>query len=658
MKRENLKHILKLMAAIFCLIVSVPVVIYAESMIEEIIENDNEAYFIEPEDIDGSEDVMDEADWTSYVPEYEDEEVAYQATEEQCYVDEQTPNESELEPSNSFSEDETDGTSGAESIGTESIIEQLIPLKCCFGFYTCIDYKKTFIPSVDEEVQVVWESSDGTVANMNIVFTKEEFIEAVNEGKTHWGTETCCEKNTTLIKEFDSPGTYIYTIKEEGPNSDGYIYDEASYSLVVYVTESNNTLSAEVYFDNNEVAVSIDQESGLASCSLLVEEKKTLFENRFAPNPEKIKKPISIWNEIHLAHDYSQYVFSNDTFEFTLYRLDNSGVKYATGTCVQKGNGHADFTKLGSKSSVFSYSAPGTYTYYVKETRCHIGYKMDTSEWKLITTITYADGALHEDSKWIKDGVEYDQCTFVNTFINGDVSGIKDKVYNGKPQTQVPVVKFNGWTLTCDRSYSLSYSNNTNAGKATVIITGSEDYPGKISRYFTIKPASLANADITGITSKVYNGSALSQTPVVKLNGKTLKLNTDYYLAYKNNINTGRATIAIKGKGNYNNVAVRYFAINPKPSWIASLSSPKTKQIKITWGKRTQISGYQLEISTNKSFAKPKMQKNVYDPAKLSMTVSVAKANTTYYVRIRSFKKTSDKTYFSAWSAVKTVKTK
>ena len=199
---------------------------------------------------------------------------------------------------------------------------------------------------------------------------------------------------------------------------------------------------------------------------------------------------------------------------------------------------------------------------------------------------------------------------------------------------------------------------SANVGKATIAVKGMGNYGNVAVRYFNIKAASVKNASITGISSKVYTGSALTQKPVVKLGGKTLKLNTDYYLAYKNNINTGRATIAIKGKGNYNNVAVKYFAINPKPSWIASLSSPKAKQIKITWGKRIQISGYQIEISTKKNFAKPKQQKNVYDPKKLSMTVSVSKAKTTYYVRIRSFKKTKDKTYFSAWSATKVIKTK
>ena len=249
------------------------------------------------------------------------------------------------------------------------------------------------------------------------------------------------------------------------------------------------------------------------------------------------------------------------------------------------------------------------------------------------------------------------------SLVNAEITGLSDKIYTGSAFEPKPTVTLDGRKLVLDQDYYLKYKYNTDASaseakRATVAVYGMGNYSKIAVARFWIKPASLAKAEITGIKSKVYTGQALTQSPVVKLGGKTLKLDTDYYLAYKNNINTGKATIAIKGKGNYNSVAVRYFAINPKPSWIASLSSPKTKQIKITWGKRTQISGYQLEISTNKDFSKPRMQKNVYDPANLSMTVKVAKAKTTYYVRIRSFKKTKEKTYFSAWSATKTIKTK
>lgn len=246
-----------------------------------------------------------------------------------------------------------------------------------------------------------------------------------------------------------------------------------------------------------------------------------------------------------------------------------------------------------------------------------------------------------------------------------DISRAKDvqvkfapQTYSGSPCRPDPEIYVSGRKLVRRKDYSITFSDNVNAGTAKAVIKGIGIYEGKITRQFQIKPRSVTDAAISGIVKKVCNEKAQSQSVNVQLDGKTLKLNTDYELAYKNNVNTGRATIAIKGKGNYTGAAVRYFAIVPKPSWIASLSSPKTKQIKMTWGKRPQISGYQIEISTKKDFKKPKMQKTVWDPAKLTMTVPVQKAKTKYYVRIRSFKKTSYKTYFSDWSAIKTVTTK
>ena len=243
------------------------------------------------------------------------------------------------------------------------------------------------------------------------------------------------------------------------------------------------------------------------------------------------------------------------------------------------------------------------------------------------------------------------------------VTGITDKTYTGQAFEPKPVVKMNGKTLKPGTDYTLAYKYNINvseseAKRATVAVKGMGNYKGTAVVRFWIKPASLKNAEVTGLKTVVYNGSAFKPKPVVKLNGKTLKLDRDYYLAYKNNTNPGRATIAVKGKGNYNNVAVKYFAINPKPSWIAKLATPKTKQIGITWAKRGLISGYQIEISAKRDFSSGKMQKTVYDPAKLTMTVTVSKAKTTYYVRVRTFKKASGKTYFSAWSAVKSVVTK
>lgn len=66
------------------------------------------------------------------------------------------------------------------------------------------------------------------------------------------------------------------------------------------------------------------------------------------------------------------------------------------------------------------------------------------------------------------------------------VSGIKDKVYNGKKQTQKVKVTSGKKTATVKLAYA---KNVTSIGKTYVTITGTGKYYGTIKKYFNIKPA-------------------------------------------------------------------------------------------------------------------------------------------------------------------------
>ena len=145
---------------------------------------------------------------------------------------------------------------------------------------------------------------------------------------------------------------------------------------------------------------------------------------------------------------------------------------------------------------------------------------------------------------------------------NADITGISNKAYTGSAQTQNPTVKVEGRTLTNGTDYTLSYSNNTNAGTATVTITGKGNYTGTVSRTFAIGGTSIANATVTGISNKTYNGSAQTQNPTIKDGDKTLANGTDYTLSYSNNINAGTATVTIAGKGNYTESLSKTFTIS------------------------------------------------------------------------------------------------
>ena len=157
------------------------------------------------------------------------------------------------------------------------------------------------------------------------------------------------------------------------------------------------------------------------------------------------------------------------------------------------------------------------------------------------------------------------------------VEGVGNKVYTGQELTQEPAVIVDGKTLDPETDYDLSYANNINVGTAQMTITGKGFYKGSISRDFGITQADITKAGVAGITAADYNGSAVTQEPVVTWNGRTLVEDTDYELAYENNTNAGTAQMAITGKGNFTGEIPKTFAIRQASIRNATLSGLQDK---------------------------------------------------------------------------------
>ncbi|MBO6047718.1 MAG: fibronectin type III domain-containing protein [Erysipelotrichaceae bacterium] len=97
--------------------------------------------------------------------------------------------------------------------------------------------------------------------------------------------------------------------------------------------------------------------------------------------------------------------------------------------------------------------------------------------------------------------------------------------------------------------------------------------------------------------------------------------------------------------------------VNPYPTTISKLTKKK-KAFKATWKKKSsQVTGYQLQYSLYSDFSSAKTVK-IKKYKTTSKTVSKLKAKKTYYVRVRTYKTVSGKTYYSTWSPSKSVKTK
>ena len=62
-------------------------------------------------------------------------------------------------------------------------------------------------------------------------------------------------------------------------------------------------------------------------------------------------------------------------------------------------------------------------------------------------------------------------------------------------------VVLDGDLLAQGTDYTVFYSDNVNAGKGSVKITGTGDYTGSANAEFTISPASISGAAISGVKS-------------------------------------------------------------------------------------------------------------------------------------------------------------
>ena len=110
-----------------------------------------------------------------------------------------------------------------------------------------------------------------------------------------------------------------------------------------------------------------------------------------------------------------------------------------------------------------------------------------------------------------------DNITFINInakSISSASISIAAQTYNGKPQTPDPVIKVGSTTLKFGTDYEVSYSNNTNAGTATVTITGKGNYVGTKTATFKINKADQS------ITAKTSAASiAVGKTATVSITG-------------------------------------------------------------------------------------------------------------------------------------------
>ena len=211
--------------------------------------------------------------------------------------------------------------------------------------------------------------------------------------------------------------------------------------------------------------------------------------------------------------------------------------------------------------------------------------------------------------------------------------------YTNFPITPEVNVTWNGTQLTKDADYRVNYTDNTNAGKATVTVTGTGNYTGTKTENFTIAPAQLNNATVNVNGTYTYTGQAQTPTAgdvVVTLGGRTVP-SDQYTISASDNMNAGQATATVTAKagGNYTGSASGKFTIEmadptyTTPTGLTATYGDTLKDVPLTdgwaWNDLNTSVGNVGENTFPATYNKD--SSGNYNPVQQNLTVKVSPAS-------------------------------
>lgn len=180
-----------------------------------------------------------------------------------------------------------------------------------------------------------------------------------------------------------------------------------------------------------------------------------------------------------------------------------------------------------------------------------------------------------------------------------------NQTYNGSAKTPAPTVVLDGETVP-STGYDVAYSNNTNAGTATITITGKDDYVGTATGTFTI-----AKADPTYTApvaqSLTYNRSAQYLTTIGSTSHGTIQYSSDgntWGTTRKTGTNAGSYTTywRLVGDSNHNDVASTSISITiAKATPVINVSPSLVTGLTYNTSAQNLLSGGSVEHSSTDS---------------------------------------------------------
>ena len=230
----------------------------------------------------------------------------------------------------------------------------------------------------------------------------------------------------------------------------------------------------------------------------------------------------------------------------------------------------------------------------------------------------------------------------------------KKYAYEGKAIKGNETVKDEKEVLDSGKDYKASYQNNKNLGKATITIKGIGNYKGTKKVSYTIVKRSVRSATCHYKKTRSYTGRWVKPNVTLKVGKVKLKKNRDYTLVYRNNLQIGKASVVIRGMGNFTGKKTITFKIVPQTPKIQKFKKNK-KSFVITYSSGKMVHGYRMEVSTASSFAAKKTQKYILNGNRFE---ACGLKKGTYYIRVKAYYSKKGKRYESGYTSKRKIKIK
>ena len=230
----------------------------------------------------------------------------------------------------------------------------------------------------------------------------------------------------------------------------------------------------------------------------------------------------------------------------------------------------------------------------------------------------------------------------------------KKYAYEGKEIKGNETVKDGKEVLDSGKDYKASYQNNKNLGKATITIKGIGNYKGTKKVSYTIVKRSVRSVTCPYKKTRSYTGRWVKPNVTLKVGKVKLMKNRDYTLVYRNNLQIGKASVVIRGMGNFTGKKTITFKIVPQTPKIQKLKKNK-KSFVITYSSGKMVHGYRMEVSTASSFAAKKTQKYILNGNRFE---ACGLKKGTYYIRVKAYYSKKGKRYESGYTSKRKIKIK